>query len=106
MFSRLKGLLFSQNSTAFSIDEHPNEMGGKNSSMAFGPQNGNRPLFNNPRLSDIRFLVEGQTVYGHKQVLALGSPVFESMFFGALKEQREVIEIPDLTVVGFKNALR
>ena len=65
-----------------------------------------RSLFNNPKLSDVRFLVDGQTIYGHKQILALGSPVFERMFFGDLKEQREVIEIEDLSLVGFKNALR
>ena len=70
------------------------------------PQQGIKPMFNNPKLSDVRFLVEGQTVYGHKFVLALASPVFESMFYGELKEKREVIEIKDLTLVGFKNALR
>ena len=56
--------------------------------------------------SDVRFLVDGVTMYGHKQVLAKGSPVFESMFYGQLKEKRKVIEIKDLTPVGFKNALR
>ena len=66
----------------------------------------NKRLFNNPKQSDVRFLVDGQTLYGHKQVLGLGSPVFKSMFFGELKEKREVIEIEDLTLVGFKNALR
>ena len=65
-----------------------------------------KSLFNDPRMSDIRFLVDGQIVYGHKVILGLGSPVFESMFFGELREQREVIEIQDLTLVGFKNALR
>ena len=67
---------------------------------------GNKPLFNNPKMSDVRFLVDGQTIYGNKAILGLGSPVFESMFFGELKEQREEIEIKDLTPVGFKNALR
>ena len=65
-----------------------------------------RPLFNSPEISDVRFLVEGQTVYAHKFVLAMGSPVFKSMFFGDLKEQREEIEIEDLTSIGFSNALR
>ena len=70
------------------------------------PLQGNRPMFNNPKLSDVRFLIEGQTVYGHKLILAKASPVFESMFYGELKEKREEIEIKDLTLVGFKNALR
>ena len=74
--------------------------------MANGPRDGTKPLFNNPKMSDVRFLVDGQTVYGHKQVLGLGSPVFESMFFGDFKEQSDLIEIQDLTLVGFKNALR
>ena len=65
-----------------------------------------RSLFNNPKLSDVRFLVGGQTVYGHKLILSMGSPVFNRMFFGDLKETRDVIEIQDLTLVGFKNALR
>ena len=65
-----------------------------------------RLLFNNSKFSDVQFIVDGETVYGHKQTLALGSPVFERMFYGPLKEQREVFEIDDLTSVSFKNALR
>ena len=65
-----------------------------------------RSLFNNPEQSDVRFLVDGQTVYGHKVILGMGSPVFKSMFYGELKEKREVIEIEDLSLVGFKNAFR
>ena len=79
-------------------------MDGEN--VLYNPAEGDKPMFNNPKLSDVRFLVEGQTVYGHKFVLAKASPVFESMFYGELKEHREVIEIKDLTLVGFKNALR
>ena len=84
--------------------------------VTYNPDLGTKPLFNNPEMSDIRFLLEGQivngqkvygqTVYGHKFVLAMASPVFKSMFYGELKEKREVIEIDDLTLVGFKNALR
>ena len=72
----------------------------------YDPRNETQSLFNSPEMSDVRFLVDGQTLYGHKQILGLCSPVFKSMFFGQLKEQREVIEIKDLTLVGFKNALR
>ena len=75
-------------------------------SVAYDPKQGNRPMFNNRKLSDVRFLVEGRTVYGHKVILAMASPVFERMFFGELKEKGGVIEIADLTLVGFKNALR
>ena len=81
-------------------------MDGKNAPVASIRKIGRKLLFNSPKMSDVRFLVHGQTLYGHKQILGLGSPVFESMFFGELREQREVIEIEDLTLVGFKNALR
>lgn len=74
--------------------------------VLYHPAEGNRPMFNNCDLSDVQFLVEGQIVYGHKFVLAKGSPVFKSMFFGELREQSDVIEIEDLTLVGFQNALR
>ena len=78
----------------------------KNVLKPYSPLTETRSLFNNPDLSDVRFLVDGQTVYGHKFVLAMGSPVFKSMFFGELKEKRKVIEIKDLPSVGFMNALR
>ena len=81
-------------------------MDGANVLKPYDPRNETRSLFNNPKWSDVRFLIDGQTVYGHKQTLAMGSPVFESMFFGELKEQSDVIEIEDLSLVGFKNALR
>ena len=81
-------------------------MDGENASTTYSLLTKAQSLFNNPELSDVRFFVGGQTVYGHKVILAMGSPVFKSMFFGELKEQREVIEIKDLTPVGFMNALR
>lgn len=66
-----------------------------------------RSLFNNPRFSDVCFLVDGQKVYGHKLILSMGSPVFERMFNSDLgKENRDVIEIKDLSSFGFMNALR
>ena len=72
----------------------------------YSPLTETRLQFNNPKWSDVRFLIDGQTIYGHKVILAMGSPVFDRMFFGDLKEQSEVIEIKDLSLVGFKNALR
>ncbi|XP_021965514.1 BTB/POZ domain-containing protein 6 isoform X2 [Folsomia candida] len=54
-------------------------------------------LLNNKRMSDIRFVVgEGKVdMYGHKTILAMGSPVFEAQFFGMFKSTDEVIELPD-----------
>ena len=74
--------------------------------MPYSPLTETRSLFNNPKLSDVRFAVDGQTVYGHKLILAMGSPVFERMFFGELKEKREVIEIKDMSSVDFMNAIK
>lgn len=65
-----------------------------------------KQLFNKEEASDVRFIVEGQTVYGHKWYLALFSPVFKRMFFGDQRDEREEIEFEDLTLTGFKNALR
>lgn len=36
--------------------------------------------FNVPDLADIRFVVEGKTIYAHKLVLALTCPTFHCMF--------------------------
>ena len=74
--------------------------------MPFDLRNEVRSLFNNQKQSDVCFLVEGQTVYGHKVILGLGSPVFDSMFNGDLKETRDTIEIGGVSLIGFKNALR
>ena len=81
-------------------------MAGQNAPIWYSPLTETQLLFNNPKFSDVRFLVDGETVYGHKIMLAMGSPVFESMFYGELKEKREVFEIEDLESVSFKNALR
>lgn len=66
-----------------------------------------RTLFNQSELADVSFLVgeNKKKVYAHRFVLAVGSPVFKQMLYGDLKEG-DAIEIPDLTVAGFKNALQ
>lgn len=61
--------------------------------------------FNDPELSDVCFKVEGKSLFAHRFILAIGSPVFKSMFYGQLREQNE-IEINDLTAVGLENVLR
>ena len=60
-------------------------------------------LFNNDRLSDVKFVVRNgdgkseskQVIPAHKLILAMGSPVFEAMFYGELAENRDTIELPD-----------
>ena len=72
----------------------------------YDPREGNKSMFNNPKLSDIHFLIGGKKIYGHKMVLSMASPVFESMFYGELEEQLREIKIEGLSLVGFENALR
>ena len=62
-------------------------------------------LFNNELLSDIRFTVpvsdESESkkskheIFAHKFLLSISSPVFYTMFYGAMAETRETVELPD-----------
>lgn len=56
---------------------------------------------------DVTFLVgnEKKIVYALKAVLSSVSPVFESMFFGDLKESSHV-EVPDISYEGFSNMIK
>lgn len=66
-------------------------------------------LLNNSRMSDVRFLV-GESkieIYGHKTLLALGSPVFEAQFYGAVGQGAvDVIELPDMEADTFLTFLK
>jgi hypothetical protein len=55
-------------------------------------------LMNNPRMSDVKFLVGENKIeiFGHKTILAMGSPVFEAQFYGSVGSDVETIELPDL----------
>ena len=62
-------------------------------------------LFNNELLSDIKFTapVPGESeskkskheIFAHKFLLSISSPVFYTMFYGAMPETRETVELPD-----------
>lgn len=62
-------------------------------------------LFNNELLSDIKFTVpvpgESESkkskheIFAHKFLLSISSPVFYTMFYGAMPETRETVELPD-----------
>ena len=60
-------------------------------------------MLNNELFSDVKFVVRKsdseseskQVIPAHKFVLSIGSPVFEAMFYGALAETRDSIELPD-----------
>lgn len=59
----------------------------------------------NKILSDVKFVVgqEQMEFSCHRLILALGSPVFEAMFYGTLAETSDTITIPDVEPVGFKH---
>ena len=60
-------------------------------------------ILNNDRLSDVKFIAtksngkseSKQVIPAHKFILAIGSPVFEAMFYGELAETKDTIELPD-----------
>ena len=56
-------------------------------------------MLNNDQLSDVKFVAANseskQVIPAHKFILAIGSPVFEAMFYGELLESRDTIELPD-----------
>ena len=56
-------------------------------------------MLNNDRLSDVKFVAakseSEQVIPAHKFILAIGSPVFEAMFYGELAETKDTIELPD-----------
>ena len=56
-------------------------------------------MLNNDRLNDVKFIAakseSKQVIPAHKFILAIGSPVFEAMFYGELAETKDTIELPD-----------
>ena len=60
-------------------------------------------MLNNDRLSDVKFVAANsnvesggkQVILAHKFILAIGSPVFEAMFYGELAETKDTVELPD-----------
>lgn len=61
-----------------------------------------------PKFSDVCFLVgdRQEKIPAHRLLLAVQSEVFESMFYGPLKETSNEIVVPDLLPVGFRNLIK
>lgn len=60
-------------------------------------------LFENGKLTDVNFEVDGETFSGHKLVLAARSPVFRAQLFGPLKDQNtQCIKVEDMEAPVFK----
>ncbi|GBM31833.1 hypothetical protein AVEN_250063-1 [Araneus ventricosus] len=68
----------------------------------------NLTALKNSILTDITLEMgpENTPFTAHKLILALGSPVFETMFYGPLAEQGEKITIPDIIPDDFKVLLK
>ena len=62
----------------------------------------------NAELSDVCFLVgeELERIYAHRFLLAIESEVFETMFDDVPNDRQYMIEVPDLTAVGFRNMMK
>lgn len=59
-------------------------------------------FFNDEEFSDVKFIVQGRTVYGHKMVLALVSDIFRAMFTAGFRESSSTeIEITDCSYDAF-----
>lgn len=58
-------------------------------------------LYLNSDLYDVNFVFKDQQIPAHKYILAIASPVFNAMFFGPIKEKKEIVEIVDATINGF-----
>lgn len=67
-----------------------------------------KKLYLNEETADVHFVFkvddDEQRVAAHKNILALGSPVFHSMFYGTLKEKGDV-KITDSSANGFMEFL-
>ena len=73
----------------------------------------NKHMFNNPLISDVKFLIpcsrsggEMRTIPAHKYILAITSPVFFTMFHGAMPETGDPIPIPDCDYESFLELCR
>lgn len=64
-------------------------------------------MYLNPEISDVNFIFDKgeQKLPSHKVIMAAGSPVFQKMFFGSLKEKGDVC-ITDVSIESFKEFLQ
>lgn len=51
--------------------------------------------------ADCEFIIDKEKVKCHKLILAMGSPVFQAMFFGSNAEPTGAIEIEDIGCTVF-----
>jgi speckle-type POZ protein len=64
-------------------------------------------LFEKMPLSDVTFIIRGQTFSAHKNILAMRSPVFAAMFLHPTKEvQTSKVEVEDVDPDVFQEILR
>ncbi|GFY51597.1 hypothetical protein TNIN_452641 [Trichonephila inaurata madagascariensis] len=65
-------------------------------------------ILRNSILSDVMFYVgpEKTVIRAHRLLLAVGSPVFQAMFYGSLPENGSAITIPDVMPDGFQVLLK
>ena len=74
----------------------------------------NEYMWNKSLMSDVKFGFPNTSdtstyktvIPAHKYVLAVGSPIFYAMFYGSMKEERDIIEITDSDPDSFLYFLR
>lgn len=62
-------------------------------------------MYLNPDVADVKFLLNGETVPAHKNILATSSSIFKTIFFESIKEN-DVVEIENVNVGAFKEFLQ
>lgn len=64
----------------------------------------------NKSFTDVTFIVgpaqHSKKYVGHRVLLAMTSPVFETMFYGDMADKNKYIRIADVAPIGFENLLR
>lgn len=64
----------------------------------------------NKSFTDVTFIVgppqHSKKYVGHRVLLAMTSPVFETMFYGDMADKSKYIRIADVAPIGFENLLR
>jgi len=64
-------------------------------------------MFDNPFLSDVNFIVEGKTLYGHKVILASRSEYFASLYSSGMADAKaKEIIITSYSYAAFRELLR
>uniref|UniRef100_A0A7E4VI11 BTB domain-containing protein n=1 Tax=Panagrellus redivivus TaxID=6233 RepID=A0A7E4VI11_PANRE len=63
-------------------------------------------LYLNKAYSDVEFIVDGERLPAHRNILAQRCPIFKAIFSSNSELEKEVIEVPDTSLEAFKLLLK